>query len=182
MHACLGGRGPTLPAVKNFFLPISLKCISSYIALSKILNLPPKCICILGLLPLIFSTWGSYHSTEPPPKDTTVVSWLSEASLAVSRLSKIAGQGGKFEILQSDIGGTLEKIPPEEWLVIGIRGRPRPSGTPLRALESWDPIPFVSKIGPALPTSKSSPATPFSPPPTTYSLPPWGSKAKNKNL
>ena len=32
--ACLpeGERGPTLPAVKNFFLPISLKCISSHIS------------------------------------------------------------------------------------------------------------------------------------------------------
>ena len=39
----------------------------------KILNFPPKCICVLGLLPLIFSTWGSYHLTEPPHKDTVLV-------------------------------------------------------------------------------------------------------------
>ena len=42
-------------------------------ALCKILNFPPKCICVLGLLPLIFSTWGSHHPTEPPHKDTVLL-------------------------------------------------------------------------------------------------------------
>jgi len=47
--------------------------IGSTLPLCKILNFPPKCNSVLGQLPLIYSTRGSYHLTEPPHKDTVLL-------------------------------------------------------------------------------------------------------------
>ena len=84
--ACLleGERGPTLPAVKNFFLPISLKCISSHNNGSGIVS------NTLTQMPVKFK---SDHLCSPRPYTGKYVHWASKRTTTRTLMTSMSTGG-----------------------------------------------------------------------------------------